>query len=156
MRQVLYGMGILGLGLSVTPLIGMVHAMNPAILPTALGLTTAIFGGASFAAYNMPKGSLLSYGRVLGGSLIGLIGLQLVGLGSLYFVGPNPFAHMLLNGSTYISAALFTAFVAYDTHLAIRMYEQKMPDNLGLAANFVLDFWNIFVSLLHIFGNQQK
>jgi len=85
-------MGILGLGLSVTPFIGVMTAMNPAILPTALGLTAAIFGGASYAAYNMPKHSLLSYGRVLGGSLFGLIGLQLIGLGSQFFWGPNPFA----------------------------------------------------------------
>ena len=122
MRKALYGMGIIGLGLSA-PLIGFANMMNPTILPTALGLTAALFGGASMAAYRMPKDSLLSYGRILGGSLLGLIGLQLVGLGSLYFVGMNPFATMLLNTSTYVSVGLFTAFIAYDTHVAVRMYE---------------------------------
>ena len=116
-------MGIIGLGLSAAPLIGFANMMNPTILPTALGLTAALFGGASMAAYRMPKDSLLSYGRILGGSLLGLIGLQLVGLGSLYFVGMNPFATMLLNTSTYVSVGLFTAFIAYDTHVAVRMYE---------------------------------
>jgi Bax inhibitor 1 len=123
MRKALYGMGIIGLGLSAAPLIGFANMMNPTILPTALGLTAALFGGASMAAYRMPKDSLLSYGRILGGSLLGLIGLQLVGLGSLYFVGMNPFATMLLNTSTYVSVGLFTAFIAYDTHVAVRMYE---------------------------------
>jgi len=123
MRKALYGMGIIGLGLSAAPLIGYANMINPSILPTALGLTAALFGGASMAAYHMPKDSLLSYGRILGGSLLGLIGLQLVGLGSLYFVGMNPFATMLLNTSTYISVGLFTAFIAYDTHVAVRMYE---------------------------------
>ena len=123
MRKALYGMGIIGLGLSAAPLIGFANMMNPTILPTALGLTAALFGGASMAAYRMPKYSLLSYGRILGGSLLGLIGLQLVGLGSLYFVGMNPFATMLLNTSTYVSVGLFTAFIAYDTHVAVRMYE---------------------------------
>jgi FtsH-binding integral membrane protein len=156
MRQILFGTGIFSLGLSITPLIGMISAMNPAIVPTALGLTLAIFGGASLVAYNMPKGAMLSYGKILGGSLFGLIGLQLVGLGSLFFTGPNPFAYMLLNASTYVSAGLFTIFVAYDTHLAVRMYEQNMPDSLGLAVNFVLDFWNIFVSILRMLSNQDK
>ena len=156
MRQLLFGTGILGLGLSITPMIGMINVMDPTILPTALGITLAIFGGASLVAFNMRKGSLLSYGKVLGGSLFGLICLQLVGIGSLFFTGPNPFAYMLLNASTYISAGLFTAFVAYDTHLAVKMYEQNMPDSLGLAANFVLDFWNIFVSILRMLSNQNQ
>lgn len=155
MRHVLYGMGIFGLGLSVIPVIGMANMMNPAILPTALGLTAAIFGGASVAGYNMPKNALISYGRVLLGSLVGVIGLQLVGMGSLYFMGPTPFANTLMSTSTYFSAALFTVLVAYDTHMAVRMYENGRPDNLGLAANFVLDFWNIFVSILKILTRQR-
>lgn len=123
LRKVLYGAGVIGIGLSTAPMIGIVNAINPTILPLALGLTAALFGGASLAAYRMPKDSMLSYGRILGGSLLGLVGLQLIGLGSLFFFGMNPFATMLLNTSTYISLGLFTAFIAYDTHVAIRMYE---------------------------------
>jgi len=105
------------------------------------------------AAYRMKKDAMLSYGRILGGSLLGLIGLQLIGLGSVLIVGMNPFAAMLLNTSTYFSVGLFTAFIAYDTHLAIRLYEQRDPDHLGIAANFFLDFWNILTSLLRIFSS---
>jgi FtsH-binding integral membrane protein len=119
----MYGLGVVGLGCSAAPLLAMASMISPTIIPTALGLTAAIFGGASLAAYRMPKDSMLKYGNVLGGSLLGLIGLQLVGLLSTFIVGPNPFAMTLLSGSNYIAIGLFTAFIAYDTHVAIRLYE---------------------------------
>lgn len=147
-------MGIFGIGLGTAPLIGVVNAINPAILPTCWGLTIALFGGASLAAYRVKKDSLLSYGNVLMGSLCGLVGLQLVGLASLFVVGMNPFATMLMNASTYVSVGMFTAFIAYDTHAAVRMYEEGNPDHLAAATSFFLDFWNILTNLLRIFGNK--
>lgn len=153
MRSALYGMGIMGLGMSSAPLFAFVNMVNPSIFPTALGLTAAIFGGASVAAYRMPKDKMLSYGPALGGSLLGLIALQLVGLGASLIVGPNPYSLMMFNASSYISVALFTAFVAYDTHLSIKMYEMGQPDHLGMAVQFLLDFWNLFTSLLRIFSS---
>jgi FtsH-binding integral membrane protein len=119
----MFALGTIGLGLSGAPLMAFATAVSPTIVPTALGLTTAIFGGASLIAYRMPKDSMLSMGKVLFGSLFGLIGLQLVGLATSLVMGPNPFSLMLLNGSTYISVGLFSAFIAYDTHAAIKMYE---------------------------------
>ena len=153
LRQVLYGMGTIGLGLSAAPLMAFASMVNPSILPTCLGLTTAIFGGASLMAYRMPKDSMLKYGGVLGGSLLGLIGLQLIGLASSMIFGPNPFIGMMFNASNYVAVGLFTAFIAYDTHVAIKMYEMGEPDHLGMASQFLLNFWNIFTSLLRIFSS---
>ena len=153
MRTALYGMGIMGLGLSAAPLLAYASMVSPSIVPTALGMTAAIFGGASLAAYRMPKDKMLSYGPVLGGSLLGLIVLQLAGLGAAFFMGPNPFSLMMLKSSNYIAVGLFTAFIAYDTHLAIKMYEMQQPDHLGISVQFILDFWNIFTSLLRIFSS---
>lgn len=153
LRSALYGLGVMGLGLGAAPLFAIASAVSPSILPTALGLTAALFGGASLMAYKMPKDSMLGYGRVLTGSLFGLIGLQLVGLGSAFFMGPNPFSMMLLNSSSYIAVGLFTAMIAYDTHFSIKMYELGQPDHLGASVQFLLDFWNIFISLVRIFIN---
>jgi len=152
-RKALYGMGTIGLGLSAAPLLAFASMVNPTIIPTCLGLTAALFGGASLAAYRMPKDSMLKYGGVLGGSLLGLVGLQLVGLGASYFVGYNPFIGTLFSASNYIAVALFTAMIAYDTHVAIKLYEAGEPDHLGVATQFLLDFWNIFTSLLRIFSS---
>ena len=134
-------------------MLGYVSLMNPSIVPTALGLTAAIFGGASVVAYRMPKDKMLGYGNVLGGSLFALIGLQLAGLGATFFMGPNPFSLMMMSYSSYFAVALFTALVAYDTHMAVRMYEMQQPDQLGITVQFLLDFWNIFTSLLRILSS---
>lgn len=115
-------MGTLGLGLSAAPLLAFAGMVNPTIIPTCLGLTTAIFGGASLVAYKMPKDSMLKFGGVLTGSLLGLIGLQLVGMASALIVGPNAFSGLLFNASNYIAVGLFSTLIAYDTHMAIKLY----------------------------------
>lgn len=112
----------MGLGMSAAPLLAFASMISPSIIPTCLGLTSAIFGGASLAAYMMPKDKMLGYSNVLMGSLFGLIGLQLVGLGAAFFMGPNPLSLMLFKSSNYIALGLFSIFVAYDTHCAIKMY----------------------------------
>lgn len=141
----------MGLGMTSAPLLALATAMSPTIVPTCLGLTGAIFGGASLVAYNMKKDSMLKHSGVLLGSLLGLIGLQLVGLLSAFVVGPNPFSLLLFKSSNYFAIGLFSVFIAYDTHVSIKMYENGEPDQIGMATQFLLDLWNIFTNLLSIF-----
>ena len=115
-------MGVAGLGLGAAPMFMMANAISPTILPTALGITTAIFGGASLVAYAMPKDRMLGFGGVLTGSLLGLIGLQLVGLLAAAFTGPNALSTLLFSANNYLGIGLFSALIAYDTHVAIKMY----------------------------------
>jgi FtsH-binding integral membrane protein len=122
LRIGLYGMGVAGLGLGAAPMFMMANAISPTILPTALGITTAIFGGASLVAYAMPKDRMLGFGGVLTGSLLGLIGLQLVGLLAAAFTGPNALSTLLFSANNYLGIGLFSALIAYDTHVAIKMY----------------------------------
>ena len=122
LRLGLYALGTISLGLTGAPLFAYATAISPSILPTAIGLTTAIFGGSSLVAYNMPKDKMLGYGGALGGALLGLIGLQVVGLLSMLFMGPNPFSMLLFKADNYIGIALFSIMVAYDTHISIKMY----------------------------------
>jgi FtsH-binding integral membrane protein len=153
-RLALYGMGVAGLGLSAAPLFMLAHAISPTILPSALGITTAIFGGASLVAYNMPKDKMLGFGGVLMGSLLGLIGLQLVGLLTTVFMGPNAFSTILFKADNYLGIGLFSILIAYDTHVAIKMYEMREADHIGMATQFLLDFWNILIRIVSIFINR--
>jgi FtsH-binding integral membrane protein len=125
LRIGLYGMGVLGLGLGMAPLFMMANAISPTIIPTALALTSAVFGGASLIAYNMPKDKMLGFGGVLMGSLFGLIGLQLVGLLAAVFTGPNALSTLFFSANNYLGIGLFSALIAYDTHVAIKMYELR-------------------------------
>jgi FtsH-binding integral membrane protein len=145
-------MGVAGLGLGVAPLFAMVAGTS--IIPTALGLTTAIFGGASLMAYTMPKDKMLGFGRVLTGALLGLIGLQLVGILSSVFMGPTALSMLLFSANNYLGIGLFSMLIAYDTHVAIKMYEMGEADHLGMSIQFLLDFWNILVRIISIFANR--
>ena len=149
-RLALYGLGLAGLGLSAAPMFAYAYAISPTILPSAIGISAAIFGGASLVAYSMPKDKMLSAGKMLGGSLLGLIGLQLVGLVAFLVTGPNALRSLLFRADNYLGIALFSAFVAYDTHVAIKSYELGNADHLGLSISFIMDIWNILMRVIYI------
>ena len=149
-RVALFGLGLAGLGLSAAPLFSYAYHMSPHIIPSAIGITAAIFGGASLMAYNMPKDKMLSAGRILGGSLLGLVGLQVVGLLGYLITGPNAFSSLLFRADNYLGILLFSAFVAYDTHVAIKSYEMGYADHLGVSIQFIMNIWNILMRVIYI------
>ena len=136
------GFGFLS-GMSAGPLIAMSLHMDPLILPMALLGSCGIFGGATLASLAAKEGSLLKMGAPLGGLVFALLGLQIVGL--FY---PHP---MIWNINLYGGLALFTAFVAYDTHQTLEDYKCGQRDALTHAANFFINFMAIFKRLLFIF-----
>jgi len=147
-------MGLAGLGLSAAPMIAMSTMVSSTIVPTCMAITAAIFGGASLVAYNTPSDKMASMGRILGGSLIGLIALQVVGLLSQLIMGPNMLSTLLFRADNYLGILLFTGFIAYDTHVAIQSYETGNADHLAMSVQLLLDVWNIFIRLLSIFSNR--
>jgi FtsH-binding integral membrane protein len=76
-RIILYTLGTLGLGMSISPLF---NEINPELIASALAITGGLFGGASLVAYSLPKNKLFSYRHTLQGALLGLCGMQLVSL----------------------------------------------------------------------------
>lgn len=152
LRVGLYGLGMAGLGLSSSVLFGALNIVNPAILPLSIGITGAVFGSASLYAYMKPKDSLLSLGSSLYAGLFGLIGLQLAGLLTQLCIGPNLFTFLCHRADTFIGVGIFTAFIAYDTHVAMKNYESGNADHLGTSIDFALDFWNILTRVAQILG----
>jgi FtsH-binding integral membrane protein len=147
-------MGLAGLGMSAAPMIAMSTMVSSTIVPTCMAITAAIFGGASLVAYSTPSDKMASMGRILGGSLIGLIALQVVGLLSQLIMGPNMLSSLLFRADNYLGILLFTGFIAYDTHVAIQSYETGNADHLAMSVQLLLDVWNIFIRLLSIFSNR--
>lgn len=145
-RVAYFRMGVIGLGCSAAPIFLF---LDPSTVLTSLGMTTAIFGGASVAAYSTPNNCMLKWRTALAGSLFGLITLQTLGISALFFVGPNLFSTMALHYSNYITAGLFTFMIWYDTQVAIKMYERGEADHLGVAHSLLLDFWNIFLAIIN-------
>jgi len=93
--------------------------INPAILPTSILISTAIFGSASAYAYTRPKDSLIGWGSSLYAGVFGLIGIQVVGMLTSMIMGPNMFTFALHRFDTFAGIGLFSALVAYDTHVAL-------------------------------------
>lgn len=140
--------------MSASPLFLSIQMMNPSIIPSAIAITSGIFGGASLMAYMMPKDKMLGYGSILMGSLLGLIGLQLVGLGAGLFMGPNILSSLLFSVSNYAGILLFSGLIAYDTHVAIKQYEMGFADHLGISVQLLLNFWNILIRIMSILSGR--
>lgn len=88
------------------------------------------------------------------GSLLGLIGMQLVGILSTLVVGPNPLSTLLFSLDNYAGILLFTGFIGYDTHVAIREYQEGNADHLGMSLQLILDFWNILIRVMSILSKR--
>lgn len=153
-RIALYSLGLAGLGMTAAPALAMAAAVSPSTIPMAMAMTAAIFGGASLAAYNIPSTKMASIGRILFGSLLGLIGLQIIGLVAHLISGPNMLTSLLFRADNYLGILLFSGFVAYDTHVAMNSYEAGAADHLGMSVQFLLDVWNIFIRLLYLFSQR--
>ena len=137
-------MGIFGCGLSSSWLLGISTIVSPIILPTAIGLTLGIFGGASLVAYKMPKDKILRYGPVLFGSLIGMIGFDVIGILASYFIGPNPLSELIFKTELYGGILLLAGLVAYLDQItkiwALKHLYIESSLSIFPGMNFVLSF----------------
>jgi FtsH-binding integral membrane protein len=143
-RLLSFGALSVGMGMTLAPLVAIVPAY---VLPASFVITSSIFAGSSAYAYWRPQGSILKYQAPLFGGLIGLVGMQIIGLGALAIAGPNILTEMIHSADVYGGIVLFTALTAVETQVAVKMYESKNPDHLGCATNLYLDFMNILIRI---------
>ncbi len=128
-------------GLAITPLLGFVLVVNgSAGVVSAFAMTTIIFGVMSIYGIKT-KRDLASMGKMLFISLIVVMVCSIVNI----FVMDMGFQAIIAGAA----AILFSMYVAYDTQNIIRGLYSSPVD---AAISLYLDFYNIFVSLLQIFG----
>jgi FtsH-binding integral membrane protein len=126
------------------------------IVPTALGITSFITAGAVVYAKKNRDKDLQVYKSAAYGGLLGLLSLQLVGLGSYLVVGPNVLFDTLHQVDLYGGTLLFSGLLMYDTHTAINEYNNGKKDALGLSVSIYLDLMNLFIRILEIVARAQK
>jgi len=153
-RQVAYGSLVTGIGLTIGP--AMVIAEMTKVLIPSIFMTSMIFVGASVYARSCKTDSLLIMGPALYGGLFGLLGCGLIAVVSPIFFGPSNFAMMFHTIDLYAGIPLFTGFIAYDTHVAIAMYNKGNPDHLGCSAKLYLDFINILIRMIEIMSKAKR
>ena len=121
-----------------------------ASLATVFGITAATFGVMSIVGYTT-KTDLTSFGKIMMMGLIGIIIGSVVNL----FLGSSMMYYII----TYVGVAVFVGLIAYDTQM-IKSYAmletQEMRKKAAImgALSLYLDFINLFVLLLRLFGRR--
>jgi len=122
------------------PLLDMAIHLNPAIVPSALMLTTMVFACFSAAALYAPDGKYL----YLGGSLLsGLSSLLFLGFLNIFFR-----SQLLFQVHIYLGLAIFCGFIMYDTQLIIIKARHGDRDFIAHSLDLFIDFIQVFRKIL--------
>ncbi len=143
----MFGIGCIAMGLSASPLFLSIQEVSTAILPMTMGVTAAIFGGASLMGLILPRTMMLGYGGALGGSFLGILGLNATGVLAAKYLGITIFASTLTTAEAYFGIGMFSLMIIYDTHQAIKRYERGDADHLGMSIQILLDIWNLIIMI---------
>ena len=142
-----YGALCISTGTFISPLIYSIQGTT--ILPTALLLTSCVFGGCTLYALKSPLGAMSSWKAPLYGSIFGLLG---VGIGSIVtqYLGYTELSNLLFDVNTYGGLVLFSSLTAYETQMAIKMYLDGIPDHLQVATQMHSNFINMLIRIIEI------
>jgi len=129
-------------GLTTAPLLAYTLGMSggATVVGNAFAMTSVIFGAMSFFAIKSTK-DFTGYGKPLMIALVVIIAFSIINI----FLG-NPIFQIIIAAGVVI---LFSILVIYDTQNIMRgAYETPIDGAIGL----YLDFLNIFIALLQLFG----
>jgi FtsH-binding integral membrane protein len=111
-------------------------------------ISALVFGGMALYGYTTKK-DLTAIGSLALMALIGVIIATIVNI----FLKSTALNYVL----SYLTVVIFIGLTAYDTQKLKNMHSTSMSQNLGVlgALMLYLDFINIFLSLLRIFGRSR-
>jgi FtsH-binding integral membrane protein len=127
-------------------------AYSAASLVTVFAITAGTFGVMSAVGY-FTKQDLTSFGKIM---IMGLVGVVIASIVNIFLSSP-----MLYWIISYVGVAVFVGLIAYDTQ-KIKAYalldseeDRKKGAILGALALY-LDFINLFIMLLRLFGGSRN
>jgi FtsH-binding integral membrane protein len=144
-RQAVFAGLLAAQGLGLAPLMFKVAVIAPMAIPVAGALSVATMAGMAAYALKQPQGALQKWGPALYVGMFGMIGVGLVNM----FVHSNTLS-MITSGAGVL---IFAGFTAYDTHVAIQEHAEGRPDHLLTAANFYMNFINLFLDYLRLISS---
>ncbi|MBX3486321.1 MAG: Bax inhibitor-1/YccA family protein [Candidatus Paracaedibacteraceae bacterium] len=136
-------------GLSITPLLMMYQVESVARI---FFITASIFGSMALYGYTTKK-DLTSMGSFM---FMGLIGVIVASLVNIFMQ-----SSMMTLVTSALTVIIFTGLTAYDVQkLKDIYYQADSPETSGKMAvmgalNLYLDFINLFLALLRLFGNRR-
>ncbi|XP_015279196.1 PREDICTED: bax inhibitor 1 [Gekko japonicus] len=135
-------------GVNLGPLLKMVIAINPSIIPTAFLGTAVIFSCFSLSALFAKRRAYLYLGGFLFSGLFLMLFLSLINM----FVGST----WLFTANLYIGLMVMCGFVLFDTQLIIEKAERGDGDYIWHCVDLFLDFISIFRELMTILGMNES
>lgn len=128
-------------------------AYSPMVITKVFLITAGTFGATALYGYTTKK-DLSMMGKILFMSLLGLI----IATFANFFMRSPGFDYIL----SYIGVIIFVGLTAYDTQkikkiLQVQSEGGEIAQKIALigALSLYLDFMNLFLSLLKIFGNKK-
>lgn len=134
----------------------MIHYFATFVIIEAFVLTSIVYGGSALFGL-LTKSDLTGWGEPLFGSLLALV---ILGFFQMYFQN-SWFAVLLLIGDI----VLFTIYSMYDNQMIKIRFLDKLRDDVADTPNswrllamsgaldIFLDFWNLFLDILSLLGN---
>lgn len=135
-------------GAGLRPLLNYTIHVNPAILPHAFVLSSAVFICFSLMSLMTAQRSLLFMGSMLFSGLTTLFWINISNL----FIRSSGLNDMTLYGSTL----LMSGFVCYDTQLIVARFEMGDHDFIYHSMDLFLDFINLFRKILIILTKKEE
>lgn len=141
-------------------LLGMTFAILPLLydgtsIAFAVGLTAVIFACMAFIGHN----THIDLSRYSTYMVIGLISIIVITVLNIFFIHSNGLDLLL----TYVGVLLFLAITAWDVQRLRAMYLQSYSDSelsakivIYAAFQLYLDFVNLFIRILQIFGRRRN
>lgn len=140
-------------GVTLGALVLLVY--QPSAIVSAFCVTAGMFGTMSVYGY-VTKRDLTSWGTFL---FMGLIGIILASIVSMFFGGPSPMMHFVI---CIVGVIVFTGLTAYDTQKIKQSYAVGAAGSdlhskaaVNGAFDLYLDFINLFIYILQLFGRSR-
>jgi len=134
-------------GMSLGRLIGMVAAISPDILPTALLGTAVVFVCFSLAALYTHKRTYLYFGGLIGTGMTVMLCLSLANI----FMG----SRLLYSAELYLGLAVMCGCVLYDTQLIVEKSRRGDDDFIWHCVDLFVDIVAIFRRLMIILAQKE-
>jgi FtsH-binding integral membrane protein len=126
------------------------HVFNMGSIVSAFMGGAVLFGSMAFYGY-FTKRDLSGFGQFL---FIGLIAIVIASIVNIIFIGGE--SAVVNSVISALAIVIFTGLTAYDTQNIRQMVSVDNPGNLEIAGalSLYLNFINIFLSLLQLFGQK--
>lgn len=159
LRTLSYAAVTIGMGAAIGPAVAMFNVIDPMIVPISALITSSLFGGCLlFEKYLFKRGTdASSWQGPLTAGLVGLIGLQLAGLGASFFLGTNAFSSAVHSLDVGLGSLFFMVMAIADSAAARKMYQvERKADHALCALSLYLDAMNLLIRIMELVAKARK